>query len=185
MDVPRETSKGEQMTTQLAIGYLAAGRGKGFGPVDASGGSGSTRVTGRDAMSGRPAIPQAVIDWPDDASADVRLPDVRLPVGAGDPAVGVEGPLSFRGLGARERGRISRLSVDATMVGVVAVLLIGLSAAVAKAGGDADVTAVNRARTPVVEVRVMRIEPATALQAASPARPVSKLAGAGRAAAVN
>src|SRR5688572_33405777 len=114
------------MTIQLAIGYLAAGRGKAFGPVAASAGSGAAAIAQVDAIAVRPAIPRAVIDWPVEGPPDVFLPDVRLPVGAGDPAADIDGPLPFRGLGARRSLRRHRLSLDASLFGVVAAMLIGL-----------------------------------------------------------
>ena len=168
------------MTTQLAIGYLAAGRGKTFGPVAAAGCSGAGVFIHTDAIAGRPAIPRAVIDWGIVASPDVSLPEVRLPVGAGDPATGVAGPASFRGIGRSPRR--SRLSLEASLFGVVAVLLIGLAAAVTNVGAEPDVAV--KVRTPVVEVRMTSDEMAGAPQV--PSRGSSPtLAGAGRAPRVN
>ena len=170
------------MTTQLAIGYLAEARGKAFGPVAAAGSSGAGVPIRTDAIAGRPAIPRAVIDWPIVASPDVSLPDVRLPVGPGDPATGVEGPPSFRRIEARRTPRRSRLSLEASLFGVVGVLLIGLAAAVTNVGAEPDVAV--KVRTPVVEVRMTRYEMAGAPQV--PSRGSSPtLAGEGRAPRVN
>jgi len=171
------------MTTQLAIGYLAAGRGKAFGPVAAS--TGSAAAAHVDAIAVRPAIPRAVIDWPVEVQPDVPLPDVRLPVGAGDPAAEIDGPLSFRVLGARRSLRRHRLSLDASLFSVVAAMLIGLAAAVANVGAEPDATRTARMRTPVVDVRMTRFELIDAPQAASLRGSGPSLAGTGRTPRVN
>ena len=165
------------MTTQLAIGYLAAGRRNPPGratPAPAR----SAPVT--DSMSDRPAIPRAVIDWSD---ADLR--DETLPVGAGDPAAAVDGPPSFLVLPAAKR--VARLSADAVMFSVLVAMLLGLAGAVAKVGEQPNVAwaprdatalaAVGAARVPVVDVKISRVdavaEPAVAATLARAAKPTS------------
>ena len=176
------------MTTQLAIGYLAAGRRN---PQGAAVPSRSAHVTEHDSISDRPAIPQAVITWSDD---EVR--DVALPVGAGDPAAAVEGPPSFHGLGEKRVKRVARASVDAVMFSVLVAMLLGLAGAVAKVGeqpntawaarNPAALAAVGAARVPVVDVHVTRVDSAAAPAVAEGIVPrLAKLASAAKAAATN
>ena len=75
------------MTTQLAIGYLAAGRGKAFGPVAAAAAPEppSPPTSTRSPPSRHPPRGDRLAGR---SAAGRLLPDVRLPVGAGDPAAG-------------------------------------------------------------------------------------------------
>ena len=145
------------MTTQLAIGYLAAGHRNPYRPT-------FVQATEHGSISGRPAIPQAVISWSDE---DLR--DVSLPVGAGDPAVAVEVPSSFRVLDERRVKRVLRASMDAVMFSVLVAMLLGLAGAVAKFGDQpntawaprnpAALAAIGAGTVPTVDVRVTRSDP--------------------------
>lgn len=145
------------MTTQLAIGYLAGGNRN---PRRTT----SVPVADPDSISGRPAIPQAVIEWSD---ADGQ--DIRMPVGAGDPAAAVDGPPSFFALPGKRTKRVARLSLDAVMFSVLVAMLLGLAGAVAKVGEQpntawaprdpAALAAIGAGKIGVVEVRITRLEP--------------------------
>ena len=145
------------MTTQLAIGYLAGGiRNPQRTP--------SVPMIDPDSISGRPAIPQAVIEWSD---ADGQ--DIRMPLGAGDPAVAVDGPPSFLALPGPRSKRVARLSVDAVMFSVLVAMLLGLAGAVAKVGEQpntawaprdpAALAAIGAGKIGVVDVRITRLHP--------------------------
>jgi hypothetical protein len=156
------------MTTQLAIGYLAAGRRN---PLRPGVSSPSVHVCEHDSISGRPAIPQAVIDW-----SDADLLDRSMPVGAGDPAAAIGGPPSFRVLADKRAKFLARVSVDAVMIGALAVMLIGLAGAVVKVGVEPntawaprDPAALGAGRVPAVEVRGTRVD--------AVAEPVGPVAG--------
>ena len=148
------------MTTQLAIGYLATGH---HNPQQPGVPPTSAHVSEHDSLSDRPAIPQAVIAWSDEDQQDVSLP-----VGAGDPAAAIDGPPSFRVLGETRAKLLARVSVDAVMIGALAVMLIGLAGAVVKVGQQpntawaprdpAALAALGAVRVPVVEVRVTRVD---------------------------
>ena len=159
------------MTMQLAIGYLSGEHRKPRGAAGAvlarSGG-----VTEGDSVSDRPAIPQAVITW-----SDAELRDDGLPAGAGDPAVGIDGPAAFIPLAGRRPKRFRRGSIDAVMFGALVVMLLGLGGALGKAGTQPNVAwaprdmaalaAMGRQKAAVVDVDITRLEPA-ASPAASP-----------------
>ena len=115
------------MTTQLAIGYLAGTRRN---PHAAVAVPPVAAAVERDPLASRPAIPQAVITWSDEDA---------LPLGAGDPAVAIDGPPSFAALGDRagRPTRLARLSIDAALFGVVVLALVGLAGAVGFAADDA------------------------------------------------
>ena len=147
------------MATQLAIGYLASrpllpGNGA---PLR------SAHVTEHDSISSRPPIPQAVVSWPDPVVADDGLP---LPVGAGDPATGIDGPPSFRRIGHEGA---PRRDLDGVLLGAVGVLLMVLAVAVAWQLDRPATTWVARdeapapfglmGRVPVVELRILCFEP--------------------------
>lgn len=169
------------MTTQLAIGHLAAGRRNPPGRA-ARAPARSAPVT--DSMSDRPAIPRAVIDW-----SDADLGDETLPVGAGDPAAAVDGPPSFLVLPAAKR--VARVSADAVMFSVLVAMLLGLAGAVAKVGEqpntawaprDAVALAAVGGKVPSVDVKITRVDavaapavaaPGAAATLASTARPTS------------
>ena len=165
------------MTTQLAIGYLAGGY-RNFE------GTSSAPVTDALSMSDRPAIPQAVISWSD---ADGH--DIRMPVGAGDPATAVAGPPAFLAVRSKRTKRVARWSVDAAMFGVLLAMVLGLAGAVAKVGehpntawaprDPAALAAIGAGKIGIVDVRVTRLEPAS--------QPVdsAKLASTGKSAAPN
>jgi len=109
------------MTMQLAIGYLAASR---HSPVIRRDAAFATPA-GRDPMSSRPAIPQAVITWSD---AEAAAP----PVGAGDPASAIAGPACFAILRDRSH-RLARgrpLTLDAVLFSVLVATFAGLASAV-------------------------------------------------------
>lgn len=162
---------GANMTTQLAIGYLAAGR------RNPAGGA-SIPVTDREFI--RPAIPRAVISWSD---ADLQ----EMPVGAGDPAAAIDGPPSFLALPGPRSKRVARLSMDAVMFGVLVVMLLGLAGAVAKVGEQpntawaprdpAALAAIGAGKIGVVEVRITRLDstmqPVDEAKVASSAKPAS------------
>ncbi len=144
------------MTTQLSIGTLAAGfRNPQRGTC--------VQVTEHASISGRPAIPGTVISWPD-AEGD----DLSMPVGAGDPATAVDGPASFLAMREKRPNRVTRLTVDAAMLSVLAVMLLGLAGAVAKAGEQpnaawaprdpAALAAIGAGKVGVVDLQVVRIE---------------------------
>ena len=146
------------MATQLAIGYLTTGaRNPRARPVAQPR---SAHVTEHDSISARPAIPQAVISW---TSSDLQE---AWPVGAGEPAVAIDGPPPFQPVGEKRPGVVARISVDAVMFGALAVMLVGLAGAVAKAGEQPNVAwaprdaatlaAVGTAKVPVVDVRIVR-----------------------------
>ena len=109
------------MTTNLAIGYLA---GPLRHPPGARVPAGFATPTGRDPLSSRPAIPQAVITWTDAEAA--------LPVGAGAPAAAIAGAPAFTVLcdRARRRARARLPSLDALLFSVLGATLAGLVAAV-------------------------------------------------------
>jgi hypothetical protein len=160
------------MTTQLAIGYLAAGRrnppGHGASPT-------SAHVTEHDSISGRPAIPQAVITW-----TDTEAQGSSLPVGARDPAAAIDGPASFRKVKVSDQRvkRVARFSADAVMFSVLVAMLFGLAGAVAKVGeqpntawaprNPAALAAVGAGKVGHVEVSIERFVPAAAPVATQP-----------------
>ena len=112
-------------------------------------------------MSTRPAIPQAVIEWSDDDA---------LPVGAGDPAVAIDGPRPFAVIldGATRRSRPSPVGLDAALFSVLVATLAGLVGAVWVASGqpNSEWTSLNAAvldaagggTKATVEVSGLRIE---------------------------
>ena len=165
------------MTTQLAIGYLAAPRRN---PPGSAGRAPARSAPLTDSISDRPAIPRAVIDW-----SDADLWDEPLPVGAGDPAAAVDGPPSFLVLPAAKR--VARVSADAVLFSVLVAMLLGLAGAVAKVGEQPNVAwaprdaaalaAVGTAKVPAVDVKITRVEalaePAAAATLARAARPTA------------
>jgi hypothetical protein len=173
------------MTTQLAIGYLAAGRRNPPG----HGAPTSAHVTEHDSISGRPAIPQAVITW-----TDTEAQHLSLPVGAGDPAAAIDGPPSFRKVSDQRVKRVVRFSVDAVMFSVLVAMLFGLAGAVAKVGehpntawaprNPAALAAVGAGKVGHVEVSIERFVPAASPVATRPA-PEARLASTAKPAATN
>ena len=147
------------MATQLAIGYLATR------PLLPGNGAParSAHVTEHDSISSRPPIPQAVVSWPDSAVAGDGPP---LPVGAGDPATGIDGPPSFRRI---VQERAIRRDLDGMLIGAVGVLLMALAVAVTWQLDRPATTWVARdaapapfalmGRVPVVEMRILGFEP--------------------------
>jgi len=109
------------MTTQLAIGYLAAPRRV---PPGAAMPASFATPTGGDPLSSRPAIPHAVITWSDDEAA--------FPVGAGDPAAAIAGPPPFKVLRDRVHrlARAPRLTQDAFLFSLLVATFAGLASAV-------------------------------------------------------
>ena len=109
------------MAMQLAIGYLAGSRRSRAARPDEA----FATPTGRDPLSSRPAIPQAVITWSD---AEAAAP----PVGAGDPASAIAGPARFTTLRDRSH-RLARgrpLTLDAVLFSVLVATFAGLASAV-------------------------------------------------------
>ncbi len=109
------------MTTQLAIGYLAAPQHNAAGVRPQTG---VAAPAGGDSVADRPAIPQAVITWSDAEAAP--------PVGAGDPASAIAGPPAFTVLRDRVH-RLARrrpLTLDAVLFSVLVATLAGLASAV-------------------------------------------------------
>ena len=110
-----------------------------------------------------------------------------MPVGAGDPAVAVEGPPSFRVLDGKRVKRVARTSVDAVMFSVLVAMLLGLAGAVAKVGEQpntawaprdpAALAAIGAGKIGVVDVRITRLDsevpPVDAAKLASTAKPAS------------
>ena len=144
------------MTTQLAIGYLATPRRR--APA-ARTREDFAAPAGRDPLSNRPAIPQAVITWSDAEAA--------LPVGAGDPASSIAGAPRFTVLRDRSRRRASSArprSLDAFLFSVLVATLAGLAAAVVVQSGardnawvSYDTLAASPSLRPSVEVGELRV----------------------------
>jgi hypothetical protein len=174
------------MAMQLAIGYRAAGRRN---PQGAGTARAYAHVTEHDSISARPAIPHAVITWSDEEARGASLP-----VGAGDPAVAVDGPPPFRRFRRPPARRFA--SLDAVMFGVLVVMLLGLAGAVAKVGEQPNtawaarnpvaLAAVGATKVPVVEVSTTRVEAEPAPAVAEGIVPrLAKLASAAKAAGAN
>ena len=151
------------MTTQLAIGYLAAGTRK---PLCAGVPAQSAHVTEHDSITSRPAIPQAVISW---SSVELQPAPMPLPVGAGDPAADIAGPLSFHAIGSSRAHGWVRNGLDGVLLGVLGVVLMALAVAVAYQLERPDATWMSRddnpprmalkGRVPVVEIRGLASDP--------------------------
>ena len=130
------------------------------------------RVAACDDLADRPPIPRGVISWSDEA----------LPVGAGDPAAAIDGPPSFEPW----TGMASRRAAVPKVEGVLfAAVLVAFLAAVSLAVADvaqgvasvvlnADTNAAVAGRVPVIETRVLSMQPVVDTASRAPAANVAK-----------
>jgi hypothetical protein len=114
------------------------------------------RAAVQHAMSDRPPIPRGVITWPDDA----------LPVGAGDPAMAIDGPPPFRTLRDAPLRSPLRERVESVLFGMMlaAVLagstlgLVEVAKTIADAQFDSPVRTATAGKVPVVETRLLSVQ---------------------------
>ena len=148
------------MATPLAIEPLAAQRrNPRASPAVAP-------VRTQDDMADRPPIPRGVVDWS----------DCELPVGAGDPAVAIDGPPSFHAWreAAPRPEQAGRLE-SALFASVLAAFLAAVSlAAVDVARGAAASAALHGqpaliGRVPIVETRILSLQPVIDTASRAPA----------------
>jgi hypothetical protein len=128
----------------------------------------------RDVMADRPPIPRGVISWS----------DPELPVGAGDPAAGIDGPPPFHVLRDEFRRSPAAPRLEGVLFAIVlaaflgavslAVVDVARSDALASLAGAHDPAILGR--VPVVETRILSLQPVfdTALRA-----PAANAAGHG------
>jgi hypothetical protein len=136
------------MAMPLAIGYLVRTPRNPHAAL---------AIAAGDAMSDRPPIPRGVISWTDDA----------LPVGAGDPAAAIDGPPSFRPschsvprreAPARLEGALF-VAILAAFLGATSLAVADLARGVVGTTLAADAEPALLGRLPVVETRILSLQP--------------------------
>jgi hypothetical protein len=157
------------MAIPLAIGYLAASRRNPQATPAARGG------TPRDVMADRPPIPRGVIRWS----------DYELPVGAGDPAAGIDGSPPFHARRDGLRGSRPAPAVEGVLFAVVLAAFLGAvsfaivdvvrSPALASLAGADDLAILGR--VPVVETRILSVQPVIDTASRTPAANASGQGG--------
>jgi hypothetical protein len=149
------------MATSLAIAFLSGTRRNPQG-----------RPAACDDLGDRPPIPRGVISWSDEA----------LPVGAGDAAVAVDGPPSFEAWSgsAPRRARVPGTegvlfaAVLAAFLAAVSLAVADVAQGVAASVLSGDTNAALAGRVPVVETRVLSMQPVIDTASRAPIASVAK-----------